>query len=629
MVQLVVALVATHAAEGRGLVPSGSLRVPTDDAWTQACRAVSAQFPRESLFAVLAHPLFQGESLGKRARSALIEGVFSGEPPEPEAIGESYEALVEIAWAPAGKGLLDVQAGGRRKQGSHFTPRPLAARVVDLTLAPLLAHVSDKRALTELRIGDPTSGGGAFLMAAARHLAGVFRGSGVSDREARSLAVAALCGVDRDPLAVLAARAALWVYGEGEADIRVGDAVLAPSRAYLARQGHLVDDAPSLQRAVRAHVKKSAGEVDAAALCWEAEFAAVDARGGFDALVGNPPWIAYAGRAAEPLSGALRKHFAAINPAFHGYRTLQGLVIRRAAELLRPGGRMGFIMPTSLSDLDGYEPTRRAHDALCQVDAALPDLGHVFEGVFLPCMVLLSTRRETSQEEAVAGAWSLHQEGADPRVLALVERLKQRATLPPSLFGERGYQTQGPDVARLGKARELPVPLRIGADVRPFEAKAPSQSCEPARLTGRFRSAQEWGAVRVLIRQTARYPLAALSDGLPFRNSILAGFDVPPWTAEALLAYLNATPVRFYHYHVHRDARQGMPQLKIGHLRRLPTVSEGTLEALHRLGISLGRRNAGISVDEQATLDELVADDWHLTVEERALVAAFGGSVKG
>jgi hypothetical protein len=135
----------------------------------------------------------------------------------------------------------------------------------------------------------------------------------------------------------------------------------------------------------------------------------------------------------------------------------------------------------------------------------------------------------------------------------------------------------------------------------------------------------EWRAVKLLIRQTARWPMAALSDGLAFRNSILAGFADETFSAHLLLAYLNSSPIRWLHHTRHRDARQGMPQLKIAHLRALPApiADSPALPALEELGRTLGERKAGVAPDEQARIDRLAAEALGLDEAERAIVAAW------
>jgi hypothetical protein len=73
----------------------------------------------------------------------------------------------------------------------------------------------------------------------------------------------------------------------------------------------------------------------------------------------------------------------------------------------------------------------------------------------------------------------------------------------------------------------------------------------------------------VVIRQTARYPIAAVHDpACGFRNSLLAGYTEDPFT---LVALLNSTLLRAYHLASQRDGRQSVfPQLKVAALRNMP-----------------------------------------------------------
>jgi hypothetical protein len=100
------------------------------------------------------------------------------------AIGSSYEATLDPL---------------SRKRGAHYTPPDtalgLAARALNLAVG------------AEPRVVDPTCGGGAFLVAAAEHLA---RRGADPERIVREL----LIGVDIDPGAVAASRRALRRWAE-------------------------------------------------------------------------------------------------------------------------------------------------------------------------------------------------------------------------------------------------------------------------------------------------------------------------------------------------------------------------------------------------------------------------------
>lgn len=245
-------------------------------------------------------------------------------------------------------------------------------------------------------------------------------------------------------------------------------------------------------------------------------------------------------------------------------------------------------------------------------------------------MALTSTRRRATIESPPGLPWPLIRKDLDAVGARLLARLSSYPTLDPTLFGERGFQTTGRDLSHIRRLQypEPPFvePIREGTDVREFELGPPRHYLDPVGLTGRFRRKNEWNDVAVLIRQTARYPIAALSDGVAFRNSILAGFASDEWTPAALAAYLNSNAVRYFHFVRHRDARQGMPQLKIGHLRAIPAIRDaGARAALDLLGRRLGNGNAGILPEDRAELDGLVFDALDFRPDERALVARWAG----
>jgi hypothetical protein len=494
---------------------------------------------------------------------------------------------------PSGRYFLR-RTGGRRQSGSHYTSRALAERVVEQALGPLLAERTSAEELLELRVCDPAVGSGAFLVAVCRILGervAKVRGESNSPaalaRAQADVAERCLFGVDRDPLAIETAKMAL------------ASALGREGRPRL--DGHLV-------------------VADALVGEFAAHFPEVARAGGFDAFVGNPPWVSYAGRAAQPLDSELRAEYALRYRGFAGYRNLQGLFVERAAALLKPGGRLGFLLPSSMSELSGYAATRRAHDRFSVPDSELPDIGEGgFDGVFQPCMILLSTRRTAPLDDAPSATWNLERPDLDASARALLAKLA-RAPLPAHLFGERGLQSMGDDLAHLAREADArhSVPLRSGSDIEPFRLGPPTYHADPAWFGARLRPSEAWRKVRFVVRQTARVPTAALSDGIGFRNSLLAGFDDPSFPAPFLVAYLNSSPIRFFHYMRHRDARNGMPQLKIQHLRSIPAPPNARLVAeLERAGSELSARNRGLTAEEQGAIDVRVAEAFALSESER------------
>lgn len=211
-------------------------------------------------------------------------GAGGGVPPGAGAPPRVLAALYEQQLPPV----------GRRAGGSYFTPGYLVDWLVRETLGPLLdAGVP----WTDLTVVDPAVGGGDFLAGALRYLA--------ARTGAPPAAIAARClyGVDVDPAAVAVARLRLW--------LEAGGAPVPHLRAGNALHGW----------------------------DWAAAFPGALARGGFAAVLGNPPWGA---RLPAAERQALRAAYAAIvDGEINSYTPF----IARGLSLLRPGGLLGYVVP--------------------------------------------------------------------------------------------------------------------------------------------------------------------------------------------------------------------------------------------------------------------------------------------
>src|SRR5262249_15415554 len=84
---------------------------------------------------------------------------------------------------------------------------------------------------------------------------------------------------------------------------------------------------------------------------YECHFGDVMARGGFDLVLGNPPWV----RAEDlplRLRDGLRRRFRCWKGSGHGFAhqpDLSVAFIERGIELLTPGGTLGMLVPAKLA----------------------------------------------------------------------------------------------------------------------------------------------------------------------------------------------------------------------------------------------------------------------------------------
>ena len=150
-----------------------------------------------------------------------------------EELGSVYESLLELhpqLNTDAGTFELSVAAGSERKTtGSYYTPSSLIRELLNSALEPVVEDrleragrdaTAQEAALLDIKVVDPATGSGHFLIAAAhrlaRHLARVRTGDeepAPAELRAALRDVVRHCihGVDINPMAVELCKVALWM----------------------------------------------------------------------------------------------------------------------------------------------------------------------------------------------------------------------------------------------------------------------------------------------------------------------------------------------------------------------------------------------------------------------------------
>ena len=145
-----------------------------------------------------------------------------------EELGSVYESLLELhpeVDLEAHVFKMSVAAGHERKTtGSYYTPRSLVQCLLDSALDPVLEAAAKspnpEEAILGLRVCDPATGSGHFLIAAAhrmaRRLASIRTGDEEPAPEAmrhalRDIIGRCLYGVDVNPMAVELCKVSLWM----------------------------------------------------------------------------------------------------------------------------------------------------------------------------------------------------------------------------------------------------------------------------------------------------------------------------------------------------------------------------------------------------------------------------------
>ena len=251
-----------NAAQQLGLSPLNGELFGRD-----ACRDIeSASCTNEAfLAAMLSLSTFDDNGVRRRVNYAHLD---------VEEFGSVYESLldyrpvVDLGGASGAPPRFQLAAGTERKQtGSYYTPPELVRELVESALVPVMEErlaeaktgKGKEQALLDLRVCDPASGSGHFLLAAARRIAReLARVRSGGDEPAPSEYHAAIrdvvrhCiyAVDKNPLAVDLCKVALWIESHAaglplgflDHHIKCGDSLVGVSDLSVLKKG-IPDDA--------------------------------------------------------------------------------------------------------------------------------------------------------------------------------------------------------------------------------------------------------------------------------------------------------------------------------------------------------------------------------------------------
>ncbi len=306
----------------------------------------------------------------------------------PEILGQVYEQFLGkvIELSPGGAVRVEAKPEVRKAGGVYYTPAYIVDYIVENTVGALLKDKTPAQA-ARLRILDPACGSGSFLVGAYNYLLDwhldyysrqpdknknvlrrIVGGYALATAEKRRILQNNIYGVDLDQNAVEVSKLSLLLKMlENESDaagrqtimfaaggrilpdlsdnIKWGNSLIG-SDFFRGPQATLFDDEEAM-------LKVKAFDWDS-----EAGFGDIMAAGGFNAVIGNPPYIRIQTMIARS-ADAIRYYKSKYRTAKKGNYDIYGLFIEHGLNVLRNNGRLSFIVPHRLFKTDYGETIRR------------------------------------------------------------------------------------------------------------------------------------------------------------------------------------------------------------------------------------------------------------------------------
>lgn len=284
--------------------------------------------------------------------------------------------------------------GKRKTDGVFYTPDAITRFIVDETIGGYLKQQFDalkakqtgrsskKRdiafwetyrdeILKNLKVCDPACGSGAFLVAAFDYLHAEYRrvsdalydltgGYSVFDLN-KTILTQNIYGVDINPESIEISKLSLWLKTAEQGK------PLTSLDANIQQGNSLLDDA----------------------FDWQAAFPDVFVEGGFDIILGNPPYV------RQELIKHYKADLEANYSVYHGVADLYAYFFERGIKLLKDNGRLGYISSSTFFKTASGKPLRHflnQHVAL----ETIVDFGdmQVFEGATTYPAILIMQKIE-------------------------------------------------------------------------------------------------------------------------------------------------------------------------------------------------------------------------------------------
>ncbi len=373
--------------------PSGSPNLSTRELWPSLVAHFRALDRRPASHV----PFFNGHlfkphfiedlTVGDDWLATFLDDLSSDESPylfaviPVEILGTVYERFLGKVIRPQGLGVtIEEKPEVRKAGGVYYTPRYIVDYIVEQTVGQLLeGQLPEKTAA--LRFLDPACGSGSFLIrvfervcehwlewltanpkARKKNLCWTEDATGDVHLTAalkRRILTANIYGVDLDPGAVEVTQLSLYLKMlEGE------------NRNTLARERELFsgEDEPPLLPPLANNIKCGNSLIASdfsldpdelvrvRAFDWHVQFPTITKEGGFDAVVGNPPYIqlSMAEFRDDEANAYLKEQFGMSGGRLNTF----ALFIEKARNLCKLGGHLGQIVPNTLLTQEYYEESR-------------------------------------------------------------------------------------------------------------------------------------------------------------------------------------------------------------------------------------------------------------------------------
>ena len=332
-----------------------------------------------------------------------------------EIIGQVYEQFLgKVITLKSGRVTVEDKPEVRKAGGVYYTPTYIVDYIIKHTIGKLLEGKTAKQAV-KLRILDPSCGSGSFLIGAYQYLLEWYRDYYVNHRtrnspvyksalgwqlttnEKKKILLDNIFGIDIDAQAVEVTKLSLLLKVlEGEAQknsYRQTELFrVLPDLDANIRCGNSLVSSDSSDKYIQMELLTEDESYQINVFDWDKEFSIILKEGGFDAIIGNPPWGA---------------EFHKMELDYHRHKN-QEIIVRmidsfmffvyQTSKILQKNGCFGQILPDIiLYQTDNFKLRKYILNNF-RINRLL-NMGNVFKKVVRPASILIFDRGKSKNNQ--------------------------------------------------------------------------------------------------------------------------------------------------------------------------------------------------------------------------------------
>jgi type I restriction-modification system DNA methylase subunit len=602
--------------------------------------------------------------------------------------GMVYEQFLgkTIRLTPHHRVKIEEKPEVREAGGVYYTPQYIVDYIVENTVGKLLEGKTPKE-VEKIKIVDPACGSGGFLLGAYQYLldwhAGYYKAEyqkhnkksrglktdpitpdgKLSAAVKKQILLNNIFGVDIDVTAVEITKWSLLIKcleGETAASVEntlIYERVLPPLDDNILDGNSLIDtDFYDLKL-------KFGDEKKVKPFNWQKAFPAVFQQGGFDAVIGNPPWVSLKGKFGHSIDENMANYFITKYQGNTRMPNLYEYFVHRCLALINDRGHFSFIVPDRL----GYNKQFIALRKKILEDYRIEELLYKapFPGIIADTLIFRFGKKSTSKDgktffvgeyqhplqqksasEYLADVEYRFQYEIDERIASVLHKIFTNDRCRPLASIVQTTSGVGAHSSAITEKRKNQRQIEIvrGRSIQKYVTlKAFFFEFKSENITGRTVDRSKLGIQeKVLLRKTG-FPIFATYDtsGIYPEQSLYFLFSSQKdQSLKYITAILNSKLFQFVYYNRLITTKDSTPYLKKVDLDRFPLyVCEGADKAPHDLIVQyvdnllhLYKRKSTLSFSQQSKhvereiehyeeqIDKLIYKLYALTAAEIAIV---------